>query len=100
MESEVPGISLPVDAILFGAGLSKGGSHTHRINDTLDKLEPILGGKGHIRDIGVGQFLCSKSPLDTLWFPGGHELSGKPRFEWRDGPDGLRLGTLVPEART
>jgi hypothetical protein len=88
-----PGPDRKPDAIIFNESLKCGPTMRARINHVLDKLEPHLGGgtgkPGHFREIGGGQYLCTLSPRDKLLFPHGHDLALQPRYDWRDGPDGL-----------
>lgn len=34
---------------------------------------------------------------DTKLFPKNHERAGEPRYDWVEGPDGVRLGYLKGE---
>jgi len=81
------------DAVLLDRK-APGASHRARVMGTLNKVEPLLGGQAYIRDVGGDRILATRSPHDTLFFPTDHDRSGEERYDWTDGPDGVRLGTL------
>lgn len=90
----------PCDAVLFGAGFATGLTHANRLHSAFDKLEPLLGGQPHVRGVGGGRYLATRSPHDTLLYPDGHERARQPRYAWTDGPDGVRYGCLIDEGAT
>ncbi|WP_165251174.1 hypothetical protein [Paludisphaera soli] len=61
-------------------------------------VDRAAGERAHCRNQG-GFVFASRSGGDTLLFPHGHDLAGRPRYEWADQGDGVMFGTLVPEAR-
>lgn len=46
-----------------------------------------------------GYIFAAREPSQTLLFPEGHELAGRPRYAWADRGDGVQVGTLVVEAK-
>jgi hypothetical protein len=89
------------DGVIFPVGFAVGLTHSTRINDACEKLEPLLkGGSCHIREIGGGRFLATPgcSATDKLLFTSDHPRYGQPRFTWVPGPDRTELGTLVEGA--
>jgi hypothetical protein len=88
------------DAAIIDHSFAKGATHAARINFVCDRFEPLLGGKVYFRDIGGGRFLVNRSPHERLLFDQDHPtLGGTPRYDWRDGEGGIKLGTLKPEAK-
>lgn len=91
------------DAILFPTGweppVRRGDvGRTHRL---CLHFEAILGAgpdqKAHIRDVGPGHWLVTLDRHDTLLYPDSHPRAKFPRYDWRDGGDGLQFGYLKPD---
>ena len=78
--------------------MRRSGRITPRINAVLEIAEPYLGGKAHVRKIGGGKMLATRSAADKLLFDHGTDRALQPRYTFVDGPNGLKLGTLVDGA--
>lgn len=93
------------DALFYPEKLKRGGTFAERVDSVLDVAEPMLGvdrprgERGYIRKQDGGWLFITKDIADTINFPITHPLRGRPRYQWVDGPDGIRLGYLVAEAR-
>lgn len=83
-----------VDAVILTV---EGASLHERVIGGAGVASQYLRGKPYLRDIGGGRKLATTSPHDTLYYPTGHPKEGQDRYLWRDGPDGIQLGTLRPE---
>lgn len=94
------------DAIFYPEARKRGRTVRERIDSVLDAAEPILGvdrAKGqhaYVRRQGGGLLFISRDPYDTINFPTRHPLRGRPRYDWIDGPDGIRRGYLTALARS
>jgi hypothetical protein len=94
------------DALLVPVRYRQGRTQLERIQ-SLDRIaDPLLGiarEKGEcawIRTAPIdGHLFITKDGNDTLLFPLNSPFRGRPRYQWLDGPDGIRRGHLVPEAR-
>jgi len=93
------------DALLLPESLKRGATQLDRIDSILRIAEPILGvdrtrgERAYIRRQPGGQLFVSANPADTLMFPVGHPLEGKPRYHWSAREDGSEWGFLVADAR-
>lgn len=93
------------DALIIPESWKRGGTQLDRIDSILRVAEPLLGvdrsrgGKAYIRRQPGGKLFITADPRDTLSFPAGHSLQGRPRYGWASHPDGTERGTLVAEAR-
>jgi hypothetical protein len=92
------------DALLLPEAWKKGETQLDRIDSILAIAEPLLevdrarGQKAYIRRQPGGRLFVTADPLDTLCFPVGHRLEGRPRYRWSERPDGSASGFLVEEA--
>lgn len=93
------------DAIIFPTGYEPPrtrdrardeGNRNHRLCLHFEALLGAPEGKtAYIRDCGPNTWLATLSPFDTLLYPEGHPTRAKfPRYDWRPGDGGLRLGFL------
>jgi len=87
----------------MSARAKRGATIFARVSSIADIAEPLLGidrlaGQlAHIRQMPHGWLFVTRDPTDTLNFPIDHPRSGQPRYDWHDGPDGIRRGYLRPE---
>jgi hypothetical protein len=64
------------------------------------EFAPLLGGTLlHKKSLIDGRDFLPRELDDTLLFPTGHPMEGKPRYSWtpRERGDGVLYGTLVVE---
>ena len=107
MSDEVP--TVPFDAAIVPVGWDPApgtGPATERAFRIARYLKPLFGGRQpwiHAMNpvfISAGESSVVP-PGHTLLFGTGHALEGRPRYTWEDGQlPGLRLGRLIPEAKT
>ena len=64
-------------------------------------LEAIFGAPVHIATgtPAPGLNFVVTAPGESYNFPGDHDLAGFPRYTWTAQANGLRYGTLKPEAK-
>jgi hypothetical protein len=92
------------DALILPPGSKRGARMVDRVASICDIAEPLLGvdrsadQHAWIRQQPHGRLFVTRDPLDSINFPNDHPRSGEPRYEWVDGPDGIRRGYLKPEA--
>lgn len=101
------------DAVYIPERLKRGATMPERLRSVLAIAEPLLGidrragGRGYVRVLragrprGDGWLYITASPDDTLMFPADAPppLRNRPRYDWVDGPGGIKVGYLKPEAR-
>ena len=93
------------DALIIPESWKSGDTQLDRIDSILRVAEPLLGvdrsrgGRAYIRRQPGGKLFITADPQDTLSFPAGHRLQGRPRYGWTTQPDGTERGILVAEAR-
>jgi hypothetical protein len=85
------------DAILFGPGLVGGATHRQRVHEACAKLEPILGGKCWISEMANGVWFARRDHWEKRYYDTGHDKAGLDRYEWTDGPEGMKFGKLKEE---
>lgn len=87
------------DAVIVPDSWRQGKTSLDRVSAVLDKVEPILGCKGHIRRQGDYLFITG-DPADTINHPTDHYQAGFPRYRWEEQEGdmkGMRFGTLLTE---
>jgi hypothetical protein len=83
--------------------LKRGRTLRERIGSICDLAEPILvvdrdaGEHAWIRRQEGGWLFITKDPNDTIYHPLNSPLRGHPRYDWIEGPDGIRRGWLRAE---
>ena len=93
------------DALFVPEKMKRGRTLGDRVDSVLAVAEPLLGvdrpagQRAYIRRQGDGWLFVTRSPDDTIYFPLNTPFRGRPRYDWIDGPDGIRRGYLKPEAR-
>jgi hypothetical protein len=102
------------DAAYVPGSLRRGDTVHERLRSILAIAEPILGvdraagERGWVRVIKSTDarrpdpwLFVTRDPNDTLLFPvaAPPHLAQKPRYDWVEGPSGIRLGYLKSEAR-
>jgi hypothetical protein len=93
------------DALFLPEKLKRGRTLWERMNSILDMAEPLLGvdrsrgQRGYIRKQPGGWLFITRDPMDTLFWPIHTPLSGRTRYTWVLGGDGIKRGYLTPEAR-
>jgi hypothetical protein len=100
------------DAVYVPGTLRRGRTMPERLASVLAIAEPLLGvdrargGRGYVRKLESPDrrevwLYVTADPDDTLLFPltADGPLRGRPRYDWVEGPDGVKLGYLVPAAR-
>lgn len=94
------------DAIIMPTHFGGGGANNFEmllgVREAARKLLGVDLGAGELAYCGplpAGQgWLCARDPkLVILLFPTGHPMAGQPRYKWTTRPDGLKVGTLVPD---
>ena len=92
------------DALMLPAGCKRGSRMVARVASICEIAEPLLGvdhaagQHAWIRQQPHGRLFITRDPLDSINFPNDHPRSGQPRYDWIEGPDGIRRGYLKPEA--
>ena len=95
----------PPDALIIPEAWKKGETQIDRIDSILDIAEPLLaidrskGQRAYIRRQPGGRLFVTADPHDTLQFPIGHSLEGRPRYHWVVLADGAEHGFLLEGAR-
>jgi hypothetical protein len=102
------------DAVYVPGSLRRGNTMPERLRSVLAIAEPLLGvdrragERGYVRVLKFGDprrpdvwLFVTKSTDDLLLFPKSPPgpLSGQPRYDWIDGPSGVKLGFLKTAAR-
>jgi hypothetical protein len=99
---QVPTGPVP-DALSIPGRYKRGRTQGERINSIAQIAEPMLGvdrangERAYIRQQGFGGavwLFVTRSPDDTLCGPRNSPFRGRPRYDWIDRPDGIRLGYL------
>jgi hypothetical protein len=91
------------DALMLPEDRKRGSRMIDRVASIADVAEPLLqvnrarGERAYIRLQGNGKLFISRSIVDTILFPKGHEREGQPRYRWDLQPDGSEFGYLVAE---
>lgn len=92
------------DALMIPESRKTGARMIDRVASILDLAEPLLGvdrgrgERGYIRVQPNGRLFVTKSPADTILFPKGHPLDGRPRYRWTAAGDEVELGFLAAES--
>jgi hypothetical protein len=100
----IPTSPIP-DALLLPESMKRGDRFFTRMCSILDIAEPILavdrskGDKAYIRKQPGGVLFITRDPTDTILFPTDSPLSGRPRYQWISGANGINRGYLGQAAR-
>jgi hypothetical protein len=92
------------DALFMPGKLKRGARLVDRVASIADIAEPTLGldrsngERAYIRVQPGDRLFITANPLDTIFFPLGHDRSGQPRYRWERGDDGIERGYLVEGA--
>jgi hypothetical protein len=92
------------DAIKCPDRWKNGNTSLERALSLLDIVEPILatdlasGERAYMRAQPWGEMFVTKDIHDTLLFPKGHALEGRPRYNWVKKDEDVFYGYLVKEA--
>jgi hypothetical protein len=91
------------DALSIPGRYKRGRTLGERVDSILAIAEPLLGvdraagQRAYIRQQGCGPAIwmfVTRSPDDTLYGPTHSPFRGRPRYDWIDRPDGIRIGYL------
>lgn len=56
-----------------------------------DLMDPIVEDE----QMGPGRYLLTTTGGQTLYYPHGHPLAGRPRYTWEEAGPGVRFGRLA-----
>jgi hypothetical protein len=93
------------DALIIPDKMKRGRTLAERVHSILAFAEPMLdvdrhaGHRAYIRPRDGGWMFVTRSPDDTIYGPLNSPFRGRPRYDWIDCPDGIRLGYLRDEFR-
>ena len=85
------------DAIQYPVGWTPNVAGEDPAEKRANYVRPLLGSPMVFR-VGSPVFV-SLAVSDTILYCGGHPLSGQPRYDWVEQPDGCSFGYLKPEAK-
>jgi hypothetical protein len=87
-----------IDAVLIPRHYPRGAGDRHEALRA--EFGPVLGvERVHTRHCGTSESLVTAAAEDHRYFGITHPLAGQDRYTWQDRGDGVRYGTLRPEAR-